>query len=111
MIESKLEAAWDLTVETEDRFWPGNRTRTFEGLAVALASEVGEVCDQVKRLDGYGSSGRSFSEPELIEELTDVQSYLICFCMRLGVSRDDFAEAMVAKMKKVEARMLGRAAP
>lgn len=105
-----IARAWVIVERTEDRWWPNNRQRSLEGLVTAVVSEAGEVADQVKRIDGYGSSGRQFSEAGLIEELADVQSYLITFLMRLGVTQDQFAAVLEGKMAHVDERMRSRAA-
>ncbi len=87
-----------------DDVYPGRREVTRLYWATALAGEVGEFCDLVRRLEEGGARGRGISQDDLLEELADVDIYLQTTVVSLGGSRPAFVDAVLRKLERVRGR-------
>lgn len=75
--------------------------RTLHG-AIGLATEAGELLDQMKKVVFYG---RELDQRNLREEIGDVMWYVALLCDANGF---DLAEILAANQAKLEARYQGQ---
>lgn len=71
----------------------------------ALAGEVGEYCNKIKKNMGGGSKQEKFTDEQLLEELADVFVYLSLAAQNLGYGSFGFEHAVHLKLDKVNKRM------
>ena len=65
--------------------------------AVALAGEVGELCNIIKKIVAHG---HDMNLAELIDELGDPMWYLADMCSALNLSMDRVAKMNIDKLKQ-----------
>jgi len=91
-----------------NRYFPQwtNQDETF--YSNAMAGEVGEVCNLTKKLNGGGTSGKTPSHDEIIEECADTLIYTIILIQKMGFGASDFKKAIKDKIEKNRTRMEAR---
>jgi len=93
-ISQTIVEAWDQAVFLQDQMHPGWRTEKPRTLfTTGLASEMGEVCDQVTHLDGGGSrlpDPKKWSEAKLLHGLVDSWVMIVLVAERSGFDEADF---------------------
>ena len=105
------ETFWQRVLRFNDEHFPNWRKVSLLYYTTALAGEVGEVCNAVKHMVGGGtnpSALRDFSDlsnAKVIEECIDTRIYLTLLLARLGVTEEQFAEAVNRRYAELEARM------
>ena len=97
-------AVWNAVNRWSDEVYPGWREVTRLYWATALAGEVGEFCNLVKKLEEGGTRGRGITQDDLLEELADVYIYLQKTVVSLGGSQSTFVEAILRKLERVRGR-------
>ncbi len=95
---------WNAVNRWSDDVYPGWREVTRLYWATALAGEVGEFCNLVKKLEEGGARGRGITPDDLLEELADVYIYLQKTVVSLGGSQPAFREAVLRKLERVRGR-------
>lgn len=98
---------WEDVIKFNDKHFPNWRDIILVYYSNALAGEVGEVCNLVKHKVGGGTNNDNPSEEKIIEELVDVNIYLILLAERLGFDHKKFVNQFYKKLVKLEIRMLG----
>ena len=105
---------WDhnhlkMMVEFNDEFFPSWRDEPLVYYSNALAGEVGEFCNCVKKLAGGGTRRNRIVSPEDARgELIDAWIYLGLAWMRMGGTSESFDAAFLAKMAEITRRMTER---
>lgn len=85
------------TEPEEYAFGPtGDVTPRIEHAVMGIATEAGELMDQVKRAKIYG---KKLDRVNLIEEAGDTFWYLAVLCNAIGVSFEEVWERNIAKLK------------
>lgn len=103
----RFKRVWREIIEFDDAAFPGWRQSPLTYWGCALAGEVGEVCNALKKLEGGGTHRNPPTTAELLEEFADVQAYIALTLARLGVSLDEFTTAIEVKHAEVRRRMAG----
>lgn len=96
---------WKKILEYNDKFFPYWRNSHVIYYSNALAGEVGEICNLVKKRIGGGTNRREVNAEEIATEGVDVFIYLVLLLETLGVSRERFAELFDIKMEILKERM------
>lgn len=104
-----LSAAWRECVSFNDRWFAGWRERPTVFWGCALAGEVGEFCNDAKKADGGGTSGKRPTTEAMLEELADSFIYLALTAEALGAGPLEFALAVGRKQRTNVERMEARA--
>ena len=100
---------WDQIIKFNDEYFPGWRdNRELIFFSNALAGEVGEICNKVKKLYGGGTNNNSPSSTDMIFEAVDVYIYLVLFLEALEVDENIFCSAFAEKMRINKERMIQR---
>ena len=100
---------WDQIIEFNDEFFPGWRdNRELIFFSNALAGEVGEICNKVKKLYGGGTNKNTPSQTDMIFEAVDVYIYLVLFLEAFEVDENIFASVFAEKMRINKERMIQR---
>lgn len=79
-----------------------NHTETLDYLAIAMAGEVGEVCNIIKKFDRGSINGELLRE-ELSKELPDILIYLVMLAEKVGI---DLQQAWINKKEYNDSRFL-----
>lgn len=79
-----------------------NHAETLDYLAIAMAGEVGEVCNVIKKFD-RGSINGALLREELSKELPDILIYLVMLAEKVGV---DLQQAWIDKKEYNDSRFL-----
>ena len=96
-------------VEFNDEFFPSWHDEPLVYYSNALAGEVGEFCNCVKKLAGGGTRRNRIVSPEDARgELIDAWIYLGLAWMRMGGTSESFDAAFLAKMAEITRRMTER---
>lgn len=98
---------WQRVLEFNDRYFSGWREIDILYWPVALAGEVGEICNALKHLVGGGTNrqGDVSYKDVVVEECVDASIYVILLLEALGVTEEKFNEAIDAKFEKLKVRM------
>jgi len=97
---------WDEIIEFNDKYFPQWRThREMIFFSNALAGEVGEICNSVKKLYGGGTNNNVPSKMQTVYECVDVLIYLVLFLEAMGIDEEGFMEFFGDKMKVNRERM------
>jgi len=96
---------WKKILEFNDKYFPNWREVDLIYYSNALAGEVGEICNLVKKSIGGGTNKRSVCEEEIAIEGVDIFIYLTLLLERLGISRERFKEIFDFKMRVLVRRM------
>lgn len=101
MMHNFLYNLWVANV-ARDLEWDPERKITLSFRGNELAGEVGELCNELKKLERVrlGLRGSRPNRDKLMEELGDVMICLSLICMHLDISPDAFIEAVAAKFNK-----------
>jgi len=101
-----MKRIWDEIVKFNDIYFPGWRFRKGAMFfAMALAGEVGELCNSLKKLLGGGTNIVDVTIEDLGEECFDILVYLILFLETIGVDLDHFEEISDRKLRILYKRM------
>ncbi len=95
---------WNAVNRWSDEVYPGWREVTRLYWATALAGEVGEFCNLVKKLEEGGARGRGIRQDDLLEELADVDIYLLKTVVNLGGSQPALVDAGLRKLERIRSR-------
>ena len=102
---------WSRILELQDQLHPGWRTNSYiyplTLYTSGLASEVGEVCDQVIHMNNGGSQvfdAEKWNPSKLLEEILDTYVMLVLVSAKSGFTEKDFNEAW----KDVELKLVNR---
>ncbi len=106
---TEREAIWHEVNRMSDETYPGWREVSRLYWATALAGEVGEFCNLVKKLEEGGDRARGVTNADLLEELADVYIYLQKTVESLGADEASFASTIRGKLAEVRARSRPRA--
>jgi len=90
---------WKKLLEFNDKYFPKWREVDLIYYSNALAGEVGEICNLVKKSIGGGTNKRAVDGDEIALEGVDVFIYLTLLLERLGISRERFKEIFDFKMR------------
>ena len=99
---------WDKVLEFNNKHFPGWKERPLIFYSNALAGEVGEICNNTKKVWGGGTNRECFQAFDLAAESVDVFIYLVLFLETIGVDRETFRILFERKMKILESRMENR---
>jgi len=98
---------WDQIIEFNDEYFPGWRdNRELIFFSNALAGEVGEICNKVKKRYGGGTNKNTPSQTDMIFEAVDVYIYLVLFLEAFEVDENIFASVFAEKMRINKERMI-----
>lgn len=100
---------WDQIIEFNDEYflgWRDNRDLIF--FSNALAGEVGEICNLVKKAYQGGTNSKKVLLEDLAIEAIDVFIYLVLYCEAIGVNEQAFSLWFEKKMKINAERMESR---
>ncbi len=104
--KATLNEAWDEVDRAERTYWPEKRPNAL--VLADIVSEVGELADIIKVMAGYGSKPKHYARKHLVEETIDVAASLFVFAQKNDIGKEEFAQALVDKMKVVDRRMSRR---
>jgi NTP pyrophosphatase (non-canonical NTP hydrolase) len=102
-----MEESWKKVIEFNDKYFPNWRSE-FETIFAsnALAGEVGEVCNKVKKLYGGGTNNRGkIRSADIVEECTDVFIYMVLLVESLKLDHVAFKSIFEQKLRTLERRM------
>ena len=105
-----MKKQWKQVIEFNDQYFPNWRSE-FETIFAsnALAGEVGEVCNKVKKLYGGGTNNRGkITKYDVVEECVDVFIYMVLLVESLDCTDLEFEAEFYSKIKKLEQRMMSR---
>ncbi len=98
------EPVWDEVNRVSDELYPGWRDVARLYWATALAGEVGEFCNLVKKLEEGGARARGVTQDDLLEELAVVNIHLQKTVVSLGGTQRSFANAVLRKLDTIRSR-------
>lgn len=96
---------WRRIIEFNDKYFPYWRKTEPIFYTNALAGEVGELCNLVKKLYGGGTNRRKVTSDDLAEEAVDVLIYLVLFLESIDIHEADFEHYFSSKMQTLVNRM------
>ena len=96
---------WDKIIEFNNKYFPGWDEREIIFYSNALAGEVGEICNKVKKLYGGGTHREDVTKRDLTEECVDVYVYLILLVESLGYGEAGFNNVFDGKLQNLYQRM------
>ena len=98
---------WEQIIEFNNEYFPGWRNnQELIFFSNALAGEVGEICNKVKKLYGGGTNKNTPSQTDMIFEAVDVYIYLVLFLEAYEVDEHIFASVFAEKMRINKERMI-----
>lgn len=103
-----LGEAWRDIIAFDDKRFKGWRDLVEVYWGNALAGEVGELCNLLKKRAHGGTKGDAPTKANVVEELADVFIYLVLTTERLGIAYPEFRDAVSAKMDRNEERVVAR---
>jgi len=100
---------WDQIIEFNDKYFLGWReSRYLIFFSNALAGEVGEICNLVKKSYQGGTNRKNVLLEDLAIEAVDVFIYLVLYCEALGINERAFTHWFEKKMQINKERMESR---
>jgi len=96
---------WEEILRFNDKYFPNWRNTSVIYYSNALAGEIGEICNLVKKAIGGGTNRRTVDSEEIAIEGIDVFIYLVLLFETLGISRERFQEIFNFKMRIIIRRM------
>ncbi len=95
-----LEKEWENIIAFKDEHFPDWRTKHDDiYFGNAMAGELGEVCSNIKKQAGGGTSNKAVpTDEDVFEESADLFVYLVLFLARKGLTAAQFAQAVRRKM-------------
>jgi len=104
---------WDDIIEFNDEYFPQwRKNRDIIFFSNALAGEVGEICNLVKKLYGGGTNNDlqfAVHEDKIKKETVDVYIYLVLLLEALNTDEKNFKKLFDDKMTINKNRMKRRA--
>jgi len=74
----------------------------------AMAGEVGELCNQAKKLAGGGTKGDGSSVAKIKEEIADTFTYIVLIWAGLGGTPQELIQEVLAKNEVNRQRLIAR---
>ena len=97
---------WKRVTEWNDKHFPSWRLHKQPiFFSNALAGEVGELCNLVKKYYGGGTNKQKVTNDLMGYEAVDVLIYMILFCESIGISLKEFSFLFDRKIEELTRRM------
>ena len=101
-----MKEIWKEIIKFNDKCFPDwRKNRDLIYLSNALAGEVGEICNLVKKVYGGGTNKKDVSFSELAFEGIDVFIYLVLFFEIMGYNNIAFESFFRSKLVTLYQRM------
>jgi NTP pyrophosphatase (non-canonical NTP hydrolase) len=99
---------WKGIRQFNDIYFPDWKEREDIFYTNALAGEVGELCNLVKRLSSGGTRDYKITFEDIESEIADIYIYLVLFCQKCGLTEEDFQRIVSMKLGINIERMEGK---
>jgi NTP pyrophosphatase (non-canonical NTP hydrolase) len=106
MTNINITEVWNNILKFNEDYFPGWRNVEDVYYSNALAGEVGEICNSVKRRANGGTKTKIISDYELMTELADCFIYMQLIIEKHGYDLTAFAEIIQDKINVNKERMI-----